>query len=632
MSGTVASLQTNFTAGELNKNLYGRGDLNIYENGARKLENVIIRPTGGVSRRRGLKKITEFSEKARLIPFEFNTEQTYLICLTNKKCHIYKNDVKIAELETPWSTEQLFDINYTQSADTLLLMHKDVEPQKIMRGNNEVWEISPWEFYSEKGIYYCPYYNFYDGKVSLQYENVNGLLMLIANSGIFSEDWIGIRIRLGNGCLKIFQYASPTTVYVTAECGAAVGTYTDWEECAFSNIRGWPICATFHQDRLVIGGSKSLPNHLWMSKSSDLFNFDYGKGLDDDAIDFELLSDQVNAIRAVVSSRNLLIFTSGAEWVVKGDTITPDSLQIVRQTTIGTYGKSAVAPTQIDGAIMFISPDGRQLRQFLYTDLEDAYQSLDVTLLSENILHDPRDVAFSQSENVLYIVLDDGSISALTIYRSEEVKAWSHLKTEGKFESVTSLENKLYFCVMRNNKYYLECFDSAAYSDCFQKMSSDEPTEVWSGFDNFEGCRMSVVADGHYVGKFEVSDGKITLFAKVSTIIAGLAYDHIIEPLPYVSEENPSYSPKAIRVVDAMFRIIDSQGLCIDLGEGYHEVSLEKICSKNKLDMKPKLFSGDVEMKALGWIRDINKPMWSIKSDTPFCFTLLSVLLKVKVK
>ena len=65
MSGTVASLQTNFTAGELNKNLYGRGDLNIYENGARKLENVIIRPTGGVSRRRGLKKNNGIFRKSK---------------------------------------------------------------------------------------------------------------------------------------------------------------------------------------------------------------------------------------------------------------------------------------------------------------------------------------------------------------------------------------------------------------------------------------------------------------------------------------------------------------------------------------------------------------------------------------
>jgi len=627
MSAAIASIQTNFTAGELNESLFGRGDLSIYENGARKLENVIIKPTGGVSRRAGLKQIAKMPSKTRLIPFEFNTEQTYLLCLSDKKCQIFKDDEKIAEIVTPWDENQLFDISYTQSADTLLLMHKDVEPQKITRGNEEVWTIKPWEFYQKDGIYYCPYYNFNEG-TSITYSADK----ITADNDIFFPQSVGSRLRFNNGCVKIRQYVSPTEVYVDVEKSVAGGKYTSWEESVFSPLRGWPICATFHQDRLVIGGSRSLPNHLWMSQSSDLFNFDYGKGLDDEAIDFELLSDQVNAIRAVVSSRNLLIFTSGAEWIIKGETITPDSLQIVRQTTVGTYGKAAVAPTQIDGAIMFVSPSGKQLRQFLYTDLEDAYQATDITLLSENILRVPQDIAFSSTENVLYIVLADGTISSLTSYRSENVKAWSKLKTYGKFESVAVLEDKLYFCVCRNGKYYLERFDDEVYSDCFQTSSSAEATEEWSGLDDMEGNSLVVIGDGRYLGKFVVSNGKITLPEKVSQITAGFAYEHLIEPLPYVSEENPSYSPKVVRVVNAMFRIINSQSFCVDLGDGYHEVSLNKICNKSKLDTMPELFSGDVELKALGWIRDLTKPMWSIKSSSPTKFTLLSALLKVRIK
>ena len=46
----LGSVKTNFTAGQVSPNLLGRGDLKIYENGARRLENVIIHPTGGVSR------------------------------------------------------------------------------------------------------------------------------------------------------------------------------------------------------------------------------------------------------------------------------------------------------------------------------------------------------------------------------------------------------------------------------------------------------------------------------------------------------------------------------------------------------------------------------------------------------
>ena len=43
-------------------------------------------------------------------------------------------------------------------------------------------------------------------------------------------------------------------------------------------------------------------------------------------------------------------------------------------------------------------------------------------------------------------------------------------------------------------------------------------------------------------------------------------------------------------------------------------------------------YSGDVQMRALGWIRDMNKPMWSIKSNEPLAFTLLSAVVEIKLK
>ena len=78
-------VKSNFTAGQVSANLFGRGDLRIFENGAKTLQNVIIHPTGGVSRRNGLRFIDELPSSARLIAFEFNTEQTYLLCLLNQK-------------------------------------------------------------------------------------------------------------------------------------------------------------------------------------------------------------------------------------------------------------------------------------------------------------------------------------------------------------------------------------------------------------------------------------------------------------------------------------------------------------------------------------------------------------------
>jgi hypothetical protein len=97
----IKRTKTNFTAGELAPELLGRADLRAFENGARRLRNVVIQPTGGVARRPGLHHVAILSGMARLLPFEFNTEQTYLMVLTDGKLAVYAADLKIAELIAP---------------------------------------------------------------------------------------------------------------------------------------------------------------------------------------------------------------------------------------------------------------------------------------------------------------------------------------------------------------------------------------------------------------------------------------------------------------------------------------------------------------------------------------------------
>ena len=68
--------KTSFTAGELAPEMLGRGDTRAFDNGARMLRNLILQPTGGVTRRPGLRHVAMLPGAARLVGFEFNTEQT----------------------------------------------------------------------------------------------------------------------------------------------------------------------------------------------------------------------------------------------------------------------------------------------------------------------------------------------------------------------------------------------------------------------------------------------------------------------------------------------------------------------------------------------------------------------------
>lgn len=632
MSNNV-SVKTNFTAGQVSPLIYGRGDLGIFENGARTLENVIIHPTGGISRRRGLRCIDKISGAARLLPFEFNTEQTYLLCFLNQKLRIYRDNVFISELETPWTLAQLDSINWTQSADTLLVVHPDVAPKQISRYDGDVWKVEDWEYYTEDGMVYCPYYNFFQKKENLRPSGTSGTVTLTADNDIFSPEYVGSRIRINEGEVKITAYVNAKQLI--GETGKNLNNANqtaDWEESSFSNRRGWPNSVTFHQDRMVIGGSKSLPNRLWLSKSSDLFNFDLGEGLDDEAIEFAILSDQVNAIKAVVSARHLLVFTTGAEWMVTGQPLTPESIQLSRQTKVGMYTGCYVPPQNVDGATLFVSSGGRQIREFLFADVEQAYQAKDLTLLSSEIIKNPRDCIYHSDDSVLYVVLGDGSVSCLTTYRTEQVNAWSKLKTDGSFRSVAAIGDDIYFCVSRKNGWFIEKMEDDWWVDCSTRLTSETPRKHWEGLDIYNGSEVSVVADDFTIGLYEVENSAIDLEEAASEIIVGYPYEHVIEPLPFMQESARPWPPKALRVVQGLFRIIRSRSFRINIGGGYFEVPLKKMYRDRLLDAPAISYDGDVELRSLGWVKDMERPIWSIRSSVPVPFTLLSAVIEVKVK
>ena len=83
----VSLSQTSFTAGELDPRLAARHDYDGYYKGAETLTNVICLGQGGVARRSGMKYVDSVSSNGyRLVTFEFNTTQTYLLFFQHS-CH-----------------------------------------------------------------------------------------------------------------------------------------------------------------------------------------------------------------------------------------------------------------------------------------------------------------------------------------------------------------------------------------------------------------------------------------------------------------------------------------------------------------------------------------------------------------
>jgi hypothetical protein len=636
MSGLVKLAKTSFTAGELSMDMLGRGDLAAYANGAMKLRNVFIAPTGGVSRRAGLRTVDTARGPGRLIPFEFNTEQSYLLVVTAGHVDVYADTVtrglfaRVADFAAPWSEAQIRQINWTQSADTLLVVHPEVPPRKITRSSHGSWTVAAWSFHDDGSVIHQPTHKFAADDITVTPSATTGSITLTASAAVFEPEHVGLRLRVGGKEVEVTARASATQVTATVKQTLANTQATkDWEEPALSALRGWPVSVCFHQDRLVLGGSRDLPNRLWLSKSSDLYNFDLGEGLDDAAIEFALLSDQVNAIRAVFSGKHLQVFTSGAEWMVSGEPLTPSRIQLLRQTRVGSPVDRTVPPRHVDGATHFVSRNGRDLREFLFTDMEQAYQSTDLAMLARHLINAPVDQDYDPGRRLFHVVMGDGSLSTLTVYRNEKITAWTAHQTDGLFRSVAVVEDEVFLLVERQGTVFIERFDDLLNLDCAITGESVTPTAHWSGLDHLEGRTVRVLADGGAICDVVVAEGAIDLPEPASAVQAGLPYTHVIEPLPPVLSGSGG-AGLVVRLVRACFRVLDTSALHIDTGRGLTPIPFRRY-GKDSFDAAPPSFSGDVAIRAIGWRRDAYQPLWRIAQDVPLPCTVLSVATEMKL-
>jgi hypothetical protein len=151
-------LQTNFSTGELDPLMRARVDLEQYNNALAKATNVLIQPQGGLRRRPGTKHILELPNTStasagngvRLVPFQFSVTDSYMLCFTHQRMYVIKNGVVQANingsgnnyLTTSVTSDMVDDMCWTQSADTLIVVHPDLQPVRITRTSDTAWTAS----------------------------------------------------------------------------------------------------------------------------------------------------------------------------------------------------------------------------------------------------------------------------------------------------------------------------------------------------------------------------------------------------------------------------------------------------------------------------------------------------------
>jgi len=657
------TIQTNFTAGEIDPLLRSRIDIKSYENGLETAQNVLCQPQGGITRRSGLRYINALpnsgTESAangvRLVAFEFSTSDSYMLAFTHNRMHVYKNGALITNINgsgnsyldtsgVSLSSARLANMCWTQSADTLIVVHEDLAPIKIVRGGTDAtWTASAISFDS------IPKYAFTlsvsNPAGTLTPSAVSGKVTLTASSSVFSAGSVGQYINvIPQGRAKIVQYTSGTVVNAITEFpffNTSAIANGNWElESGYENVwsagKGWPRTVTFHQGRLYFGGSKSRPSTVWGSKVGIFFDFEGTEGLDDDSVEATLDTNTFNAITDIISGRDLMIFTTGGEFYVPQqglEPITPTSFFV---STTGRAGsKQGIRVQQLESGVLFIQRQGKILSEIAYSDTQLTYLTSKISLLSGHLLKNPTRMALRRAvdtdENDLLLITNstDGTIAAYSIMRSQNVIAPSEFVTAGgEFLDVGVDITTIYTVVKRTisgvAQYYVERFDPTLLTD--SAVTGGVASTV--SMSHVVGKEVNVLLDGIVQANQTVPGGGTVTFPRASASSYEVGLPIVVQattmPIDLKIQSGTRLGFKK-RIVEVNALVYETQNMVIN---GI-EVPFRSFDTASTLDADVPDYTGTKVLH--GILGYSNEAKITITQNAPLKLTLLGLEYKVGV-
>lgn len=749
----VSAAKQNFTAGELTQRLFGRTDLGRYDNGATTVENFLVQPHGGLSRRPGTRYVAAVktsSAKTRLIRFQFNVEQVYIIEMGNNYMRFFKDGGQIVdgssnaiELTTTYTTAQVPDVKFAQTADVMYLVHPAHPPRKLTRSSHTSWSIT--DVALKRGAMLDPNIT----TTTLLANGRTGNVNITASASLFTSNDVGRLVQLHKGFAKITSITSATVAVAAVQeledgrtelmptyatntisfhegdpdntglehndrledtagnfidqgfetgmrvtlTGSTSNNFTNllvvavtdttlviapgndlaaeaagdnvtlvgslvadkkWRLGAFF-VGSFPSTVAFYEQRLVFAGTSNQPQTMFFSQSGDFENFEIGTN-SDDGLQYTIGSNEVNVIRYLISSSQLVVGTSGGEFVVRAsgfdEPLTPTNTQIKQQTT---FGSAPIQPLLIGNSTLFIQRAKRKLRELAFSSESDSYVAPDMTILAEHITEGGiEEMAYQQEpDSVAWLVRADGVLACMTFRREEQVVAWHRHIIGGVFgsgnavvESVATIpgdidEDQVWFIVKRTingatKRYveYLRGFDfgtdvgDAFFVDSGLTYSGSAATTI-SGLNHLEGQSVAILADGAAHANKTVSSGAITLDRSVTKAQIGLPFTSKLETLRIdAGSAMGSSQGKNKRIGEVTVRLFRTVGLKI----GTSATELDTIpfrSSSDSMDKPLTLFTGDKTAEFNGGYDD--DATITIIQDLPLPMTILAIFPTLSV-
>lgn len=548
---------TNFTGGELSPRLDGRVDLQKYFQGCKTLENMVIHPHGGATRRPGTKYIasTKSDGEATLVPFEFSTTQTYVLEFGNTYMRVYKDGGQVlnsgtaVEITTPYSAAEAAEIKFAQSADILYIVHPSHKPRKLSRSSHTSWTLSNYAptadpFTSTNN--YPSSVTFFEERLVFAGTNAAPQKLFFSKSGDFENMTTGtnaddgMTFTIGSDQVNAIKYIKGLRTLLIGTVGG--------EFVATASSSAEPI----------------TPTNIQIKRQA-------GYGTSD--VDALLAGNRILFVQRAGKKVRELVFDFDSDGYVAPDlTLLAEH---VSGTGVGTGFTNWTYQQEPDSIVWVVRSDG------VLTGM--TYQR------SENVVAWHRHIlggSFSTGNAVV-----------------ESVAAISNSTAASKGE------DSLYMIVKRTinggTKRYVEIMQPFDFADDIEDAwfldsalsYSGGATTSLSGLDHLEGQTVTILANGSTHADKTVSSGAITLDRSVTKAIVGLNYTSTLQTMRIESgSADGSSQGKVKRIQEITARFFQTVGGQIGSTSTNTDIIPFRDSSMD-MDTAVELFTGDKQIE-----------------------------------
>ena len=544
---TTRTFKQAFSGGEISPEMFGRIADNKFQQGAATMRNFISKPQGPAQNRPGfafVREVKDSTKSTRLLSFTFNTTQTMVIEMgheyfrfhtqgqtlvyvdggawnggTNyaigdiakqggvnyyaKTAHSNQQppnathwyplptNPNIYEIPHPYqqdaNDQELFDVNYVQSADVMTLVHPNHPPAELRRYGATNWQFININFGTPLPAPTNPAVSAYIPSSSSTNADTyvdHAYVITAVKSNLAEESSQSIACQVQN---NIFVTGAKNTVSWTTVSGASryrvykqsggiygfIGETTSnaliddniapdfsrtppIHENDFVGTNNYPGAVSYFEQRRVFAGTNNAPQNIWMTKSGTENNMSFGLPIrDDDRIEFRVAAREANTIRHIVPLTNLLMLTGSAEWritSVNSDAITPTSISVKPQSYVGANNAQ---PVIVNNSLVYGAARGGHVRELGYNWQANGFVTGDLSLRAPHLFDNFTIVDMGLSKSpipIVWMISSNGKLLGLTYVPEQQIGAWHQHDTDGTFESVACVSegnDDVTYCVVK---------------------------------------------------------------------------------------------------------------------------------------------------------------------------------------